>query len=157
MTASAPRFAALGRLLLLVALALPLGGCKSYKLQGKVIPGDISYVAVVDADDPRLEGDGISGAQLRLETDPSRLSSDVVGETVSGPDGAFTMPFNKVGGGVLMYDVGITARREGYSPVQHQFKLPPPSRRLLIMLAPGPDRLGDLDEDDPIRQYERYR
>jgi len=51
----------------------------------------------------------------------------------------------------------ITARREGYTPVEHQFKLPPSSRRLLIILAPGPDRLGDPDSDDPMRQYERYR
>jgi hypothetical protein len=156
MTSFARRLAPLGRILLLLSIAIPAAGCKSYKLQGKVIAGDISYVAVVDADDPRLQEVGIAGAELRLETDPSRLSRDVVGETVSGPDGAFTMPFNKVGGGVLMYDVGLTARRPGYSPAVHQFKLPPPSRRLLIMLAPGPDRLGESD-DDLMQQYERYR
>jgi len=155
---AATRLAPLGRLVMLLTAALPLIGCKSYELRGRVIAGDISYVAVVDADDPRLEeGAGLAGAQLRLETDPGRLSRDVVGETVSRADGAFTMPFNKVGGGVLMYDVGITARREGYTPVEHQFKLPPSSRRLLIILAPGPDRLGDPDSDDPMRQYERYR
>ena len=79
------------------------------------------------------------------------------GETVSGADGSFTIPFRKVGGGVLMYDVGITVRRNGYQPATLQFKLPPGARRLLVIMTPGPDRMGDPDADDPLKQYERYR
>lgn len=141
----------------LLVAALALTGCNSYTLQGRVVAGDISYAAVVDADDPRLAEPGISGASIRLETDPSRISREVVGETVSGADGSFSIPFRKVGGGVLMYDVGITVRRNGYQPATLQFKLPPGARRLLVIMTPGPDRMGDPDADDPMKQYERYR
>jgi hypothetical protein len=141
--------------LFVVALALP--GCNSYTLEGRVVAGDISYAAVVDGDDPRLADQGISGASIRLETDPNRLSREVVGETVTSSDGSFRIPFKKVGGGVLMYDVGITVRRDGYQPATLQFRLPPGAKRLLVMMAPGPDRMGDPDADDPMKQYERYR
>ncbi|MFG0275600.1 MAG: carboxypeptidase-like regulatory domain-containing protein [Phycisphaerales bacterium] len=147
----------LGPALALVLVAFTLTGCNSYVLQGRVIAGDISYVAVVDGDDPRLDAPGIPGASLRLETDPSRISREVVGETTSGADGTFRIPFKKVGGGVLMYDVGVTVRRDGYQPATLQFRLPPGAKRLLVMMSPGPDRMGDPDADDPLKQYERYR
>lgn len=142
---------------LLALVAVALSGCSPYSLKGKVIAGDISYIAIVEADDPRLADPGLAGARLRLETDPGRISRDVVGEAVSGAGGAFTMPFSKAGARVLMYDVGMTVRREGYSPATIQFKLPPSNKRMLVILTPGPDRMGDPDADDPLRQFERHR
>jgi hypothetical protein len=142
-----------GALLLLAALA----GCAPYTLQGKVIEGDITFIAIVDADDPRLEGPGLANAEVRLQTDPQRINREVVGTTISSGDGTFSIPFSEIGAGVLLYDVGLQVRRGGYQRAEQMFRLPPSDRRVLVILCPGADRGGWGDEDDPLQTYERFR
>ncbi len=130
-------------------------GCSSYSLKGKVIEGDISYVAIVGQDDPRLEEDGVGGVVLRLETDPDRINRETVGEGLSQPDGSFSVPFNQLGGGVLLYDVGLRARKPGYETVEHSFRLPPKNRRVLVIMRPG--KSASEEEESVYEQYERFR
>jgi len=141
----------------LLGLTSLLAGCSPYQLRGKVIAGDISYIAVVDADDPRLEGPGVSGAALRLQTDPERLNRKTIGTSVSGADGGFTIPVMEVGAGVLIYDIGLRVRHDGYIPVEQFFRMPSSSKRVLVMLQSGkapPDTEPESPED-LLRRFKR--
>ncbi len=135
-----------------------LSGCSAYKLRGKVIEGEISYVMVLPADDPRFEeGAGLAGVRVRLQNNPERLNKKMIGETVSDSTGEFSLSVSEVGVGFLTYDVGLGARRKGYQSVVHSFRLPPSGQRVLIMLAPGDPGAEWLGDDDLYEQYKQFR
>jgi hypothetical protein len=160
MTRPASRFRALRSAFILSVLAC-LSGCNAYVLKGRVIQGDISIVAVVPADDPRVMGDddsaGVANAAIRLETDPARINREIVGETVANADGYFEIPFRKMGGSIMMYDVGITGRGKGFTPATLAFKLPPSNKRVLIILKPGADAYNDPYEDSLDNQVKKFK
>lgn len=143
-------------LLLLLALSAA-AGCQSYTVRGRVIEGEISYVSIVSADEARLgeQGVGVPNVRVRLETDPERLRREIVGETVTDEEGYFSIPFARPGAGVLMYDIGVTAWKDGFTPATLTTRLPPSDRRMLIMLTPGPDDFRDPYKEDPMRQLDR--
>lgn len=153
------------RLALVVPAALvaafALTGCRAtgYTLEGRVIRGEISYVVVVEAGDPRLGEDAapIPAALVRLETDPGRIQRELIGEVPTDADGNFSIRMNKMGSGILLYDVGITGRKAGHTTAFVATRLPPSHKRVLIMLAPGVDTFRDPYESDPLRDYERFR
>jgi hypothetical protein len=147
---------ALARCLVPAAFVLLATGCTSYSLQGKVIAGDISYVAVVDASDERLSGPGLVGASLALETDPGKLKREHVGDAVSSSDGSFSIRVNRPGAGLLIYDVGIRVQRNGYEGVQQIFRLPSSGKRVLVILRPGVDQLKE-EEESLMEQFERFK
>jgi len=149
---AARSIAALG----IVIAVFTTAGCASYTLKGKVIAGDISYIAVVDANDDRLAGPGLAGVSVTMETDPGKLNHDQVGDTVSGSNGDFSIPVQKLGAGILIYDVGVEARRKGYEGVSQMFRLPPSSRRVLIMLRVGADALPPK-ADTLLEQYDKFK
>ncbi|MHC4430069.1 MAG: hypothetical protein ACYS0D_15930, partial [Planctomycetota bacterium] len=61
----ASRQPALSLFLVTVAsAALLLAGCSSYVLQGRVVHGDVSDMAFVHADDPRLAQSGLSSVRI---------------------------------------------------------------------------------------------
>lgn len=139
-----------------IAAMTVAGGCAGYTLQGRVTEGDISYAAVLDQSDSRLSGGrGIPGVQVALETDPGRLKREFVGESVTDGDGNFSIRVARPGAGILLYDVGIEARRKGYEGVRQSFRLPPKGKRVFITLRPGPDTL--TDEESLMERYERFR
>jgi len=144
-------------LAVLLFAAIALGGCSDYQLRGRVVAGDASYIAIVDADDPALrEGSGVGGATVSIATDPDRLSRKEAGTSVSLPDGSFSTTFTEPGGGLLLYDVGIRVTRAGFVPAELFSELPDRSKRLLVVLAPGRAPASTLEED-PYEQYQRYR
>jgi len=144
------------RLVVLLALGALLVGCGSgYQVRGKVIQGDISFIAVVAGDDPRLEGPGIPGVVVTLVSDPNKLNKETLGESISSGDGSFTIGVDRVGAGFFRYDAGMSANRRGYELAVSQFNLPPGDRRVLIMLRPGVST-GQAD-DDPMSDYEKFR
>lgn len=150
---------AFAMVLLALGAAMLLSGCGSYEMQGRVVQGDLSYVQVVDADDPRLSGGtGLTGVSIRLMMDPMRAGRKVLGETVSGASGEFSIPVDKVGAGYLEYDVGLGARRRGFETAESFFRLPPGKKRILVMLSPGTSTEGMFnDEHDLMKEYERFR
>ncbi len=133
---------------LLLATAILSSAC-TYTLKGRVVEGDTSYIAVVDSTDPRLNDHGMTGVRLHLQLDPGRMSRKTITRDVSDSDGAFELPVTEVGAGFLEYDVGLFARRAGYSPAETSFRLPPSSKRILIVMARGQDydQGESLDED----------
>ncbi len=131
-------------------------GCESYALRGRVVRGDVSYVAVVNADDPRLDGEGLPGVSLHLQSDPGRLNRKTVGRGVSEATGDIRLPVDLAGAGLLHYDVGLFARRSDHTPATGFFELPSSKKRILIVMAKGVDReLGELRENlrDQASQY----
>ncbi|TVQ31238.1 MAG: hypothetical protein EA376_10225 [Phycisphaeraceae bacterium] len=153
---TAPFNARAAALFLLSCALLYLTGC-GYTMRGKVVEGDVTYVAIVDTDDPRLEGRGVGGVNIMLETDPDRINREQVGRTVSQQDGSFSMDIDAFGAGLLQYDVGITAHRRGFETAQNIFRLPSSGRRILIMISPGAGDESWRRQESPFEQYERFR
>jgi len=122
-----------------LALTLASVACSPYTLKGRVIEGDTSYVSVVDETDPRLNDRGLEGVRLHLQMDPGKLSRKSLTRQTTGIDGAFELPVSEFGAGFMEYDVGLFARRAGYSPADGSFRLPPKSKRILIVMNRGRD------------------
>ncbi|MCA9294123.1 MAG: hypothetical protein KDA20_09945 [Phycisphaerales bacterium] len=137
---------------------LAMGGCSGYHLQGRVVSGDVSYIAVVDPDDPRLQdGAGLPGVSLHLQSDPGRLNRKTAGRAVSGAAGEVNVPVDLTGAGLLEYDVGLFARRSGYDPATGFFSLPSSRKRVLIVMAKGKDYDLGEEREDLTGQAELYR
>ena len=129
-----------------LALCLLTGCGEGYVLRGRVIESTVSYVEIVDPADPRLS-----------QPDPAKLNRETITRDISGPDGQVALRVDRFGAGFLEYDVGLFARKPGYTPAQHYFRLPADSKRVLIMMAPGRDRdLGETPENY-LEDYERFR
>ncbi len=140
------------------AMAVALGGCGAYKLQGRVVKGDTTYVAIVDGDDPRLdEGAGLSGAEIRVQANPLRLNRKDIGRGVSDGQGAFAIELDEFGAGFLEIDAGVSARRKGYEAAEHFFDLPGSGKRVLIVMSPGDPGPEWAEDEDLMKQYERFR
>ncbi len=154
------RFRQLARLVsiaLLAATALAAFGCNGYQLQGKVIRGEYSAVEIVPADDPRLAQPGLPGVSIHLQSDPNKLNRETIARVTSGGDGDFAIPVDLAGAGFLVYDMGLFARKEGYSPAETMFRLPSDRRRVLITLTRGADRDLGEDLDNPLRDFDDFR
>ena len=134
--------------LFLILLALPC--CGPYKVQGRVVQGDISYIAVVDKDDPRLAGEPVDGVLLRLDLKPERVDRLNVAQETSTLEGDFRLPVDEWGAGLIHMDAIVLARRFGYSSAEGVFRLPGSDKRLLIVLAPGEDPPGYLESRDSV-------
>ena len=130
-----------------VFLAAMVSGCTTYKLRGKVVDGDVSSILVVDPDDPRLKQPGIAGVGIQLMLDPQKLSRKQAGQTTSFAYGTFSLPVEQTGAGFLEYQAMVTARMARMSPAVRIMPLPPEDKRLLIMLAPGEDRVNRYQYD----------
>ncbi len=132
--------------LCLLVAAFFVSGCSSYRLQGRVIEGARPSVELVSKDDPRLSQEiGVPEADLKLTLDPDRLSREVVGWGSSGSDGTFSLGVDAFGSGVLMHEVEIDARRDGFLDTQGAFMLPgkASSRRVLVTVVAGKQRRVD--------------
>ncbi|MFG0257613.1 MAG: carboxypeptidase-like regulatory domain-containing protein [Phycisphaerales bacterium JB043] len=146
-------------ILISVLVAMVCAGCvPAYTLRGRVIPGDISYSLVVgDADERIVDGPGIGGVKVRLVSDPDKLRRELMGEAITNPDGTFEIPFKKVGTGMMLYSVGLTARADGYAPtISSKFNLPSESRRVLILMTPGVDTYQDPLDNTPGSMADQY-
>lgn len=136
---------------LLVVLTLATVGCGRYRLQGKVVPGDESSIALVSPDDPRLERRGIRDVDLTVTLDPRSLGNEQVGSGQSDLRGAFALPVDAMAPGFLEHEVMIAAVKDNHETASRIMMLPSEDRRLLITLTEGrsepPRRKGEaLDE-----------
>ncbi len=142
---------------IVAVLGLLLGGCGGYSLKGRVVSGDVSYVAVVDKDDPRLDWPAVEGAQVDLIVEPSDLNRERMNPQFSGADGAVRVPVKKVGAGLIKFEVSVSARRSGFRSSHGVFDLPKKSRRLLVVMAPGDDPPGNNGQprtiEDDLRDF----
>lgn len=148
------RFAAF----MVIGLATALGACSPYMLSGRVIEGEASYAMLVHSDDPRLQSAGLPGVSLRLTMDPGKLNRDVVADSVSGPEGDFALPVDRVGAGLLTMNMSILARKSGYASSEGFFELPGSGAAyLLVVIARGADTVGASDQplgaDEEVRRF----
>lgn len=151
----------LRRLLILTAATL-LGGmltaCSGgvYRVQGRVIEGPRSMVLVVPDDDPRLQQPGVAGAAIDLMIDPQSLGRKPGGSEVSMPDGSFAVPVSQFGAGLLEFQLGVTAFRNGYSPTEQTVVMPNFNKRLLIMMIKGHNSYRRPEDPfDAIKQIDK--
>jgi hypothetical protein len=146
-----PRF--LAAALLATFGLLSLTGCSSSKVQGKVIQGDVSFIAVVESDDARLDGPGLSGATIRVRSDPGKLRGETLAQGVSAPDGQFTLSIGEMA--ALAGPVGLSVKKPGYQSATGALSVPGRDRRLLVIMKPGVD--SGSDTEDPRDTIERYK
>jgi hypothetical protein len=141
----------------MIPLAL-LAACGPYKMHGRVVEGDVSYIAVVDKEDPRLKGVGLEGVLLRAQIQPGTLGAKTVSQETSDMAGNFSLPVDEWGAGLIDMESGVLARRRGFKSAEGTFRLPSSGRRVLIVLAPGQDPPGWMDEresvDETLRRFE---
>lgn len=111
-----------------VALGL-LGGCAdSLSVKGKVVPGDIGIVTIVDANDERLANTGATPAGMSGVKVEFKKGASVVASALSGPDGSFAMKVDRRSSG-SRYDVVATGagiypvRSTSYPPAESKFML----------------------------------
>lgn len=149
------------RILLNLAAVLLCGavltGCSGgYRVQGRVIEGSTSMALVVDSDDPRLQQPGVGGVAIDLMLDPRSLGRKPGGSEVSMPDGNFAVPISEFGAGVLEFQLGVTAYRNGFNPTETFVAMPNFNKRLLIMMTKGRNSYKRPEDPfDPIKQLDK--
>ena len=123
----------------LLLVALEAGGCSPYQIEGLVVPGRMSEVLVLDADDQRLDGQGLEGVSVELTLEPKSMSPKPLKTVVTDGEGRFVVPVDKLGGGVLEYEVAVHCSIEGFQTAYQTLQLPWRGKRLLITMAVGRD------------------
>jgi hypothetical protein len=140
----------------LLAVTL-LSGC-GYRLQGKVVRGQMSSIEVVHQLDERLQAPGLSNVETVVRRDPHRPGSPLVARQYTGPTGDFSMNIGDFGAGWMHEEWLFQARAPGHQNASAVMKLPPQGRqwRLLITLAPGVPTPLDVQEEI-LEDLERFR
>jgi len=142
-----------------MCVAVALAGCETYRMRGHVMRGEVSYIEIVDADDPRLEEPGLSGSRIGAHLDPGRLNRKFLGSTVSDSNGNFALTVDEFGAGFLEYDISVVAYRDNYFGAEQSFRMPSAKQRVLIILSPGKDLSPPSFEsrDSLFNEASRYR
>ncbi|MEM9167841.1 MAG: hypothetical protein AAGB48_12560 [Planctomycetota bacterium] len=118
-------------LLLTMSVCL-LSACSPIVIRGTVVPGEISVIAVVDADDPRLKQSGITDAKVTIR---QTGRSGAVRQDTTGEFGRFAVPLD--GTGALSRPMMVEAEANGYlGAVEASMPTPAPGQELLILLQP---------------------
>ncbi|KAA0214328.1 MAG: hypothetical protein DYG94_07575 [Leptolyngbya sp. PLA3] len=118
------------RLSALTAACL-LTGCGGMTVAGKVLPGEISYVGIVDHSDTRLKELGVGQVSLHIEP-PVGSGSGAIATATSKPDGSFkiTIPTE-----TWSTDrVQVRAMIDGYATARGLVYLPREGQSLLILM-----------------------
>lgn len=115
----------------LAAAACMLAGCGGMSVTGKVLPGAISYVGIVDHSDTRLRELGVGQVSLHIET-PAGAGSGTIATATTKPDGSFkiSIPTERWS----TDRVQIRALAEGYATARGLVYLPRDGQSLLILM-----------------------
>ncbi len=103
-------------------------------VNGKVIRGDISFIVMVDATDPRLKGEGLPGAAVDLYSSNER-GATLLSHAVSDAKG--NLVFSIKEGDVLMQPAEFDAAKEGFARTSTVMAIPPVDKRVLVILKPN--------------------
>ncbi|MCC7204326.1 MAG: hypothetical protein IT441_04555 [Phycisphaeraceae bacterium] len=131
-----------GQALGVVVLAACLGltGCASPGIRGLVIEGRPGGVAVLDPSDKQVkdvERYGLAEAVVEVTIDPHSGNPERLGAFKTDDQGRFAVPIDKLGAGLLEYEVGLLVYREGFEPQWKVMKLPSSKKVVLVTLEPG--------------------
>jgi hypothetical protein len=103
-------------------------------------------VAVVSDDDPRLNQQGVEGADVQVVIDPESLNRKILPEVQTDSTGRFAIPVGEPGAGFLEYQALVAAHAPGYRLATETIPLPPADKRLLITLPTGKDTYRPQDD-----------
>jgi hypothetical protein len=144
-------------LTLLVFVLLPLGGCSSYVMHGRVVEGDYAVITVVSEDDSRFDRPGIEGASLTLYRDPTTLGKKLAGKGVSGPDGWVTMEVAGFGVGFLDEQWLLQVYRSGFQSQEDLVRLPSSKKMRILVMLPVGKSVKPPPMEDLYTLPEKYR
>ncbi len=119
------------RLTALTAAACLLTGCGGMTVAGKVLPGAISYVGIVDHSDTRLQELGVGKVSLHIEP-PVGSGSGTIATATTKPDGSFKISIPTEAWSTDR--VQIRALAEGYATARGTVYLPREGQSLLILM-----------------------
>jgi len=142
--------------------AIVVSGCSPYALKGRVIAGDISYITIVERDDPRLSEAGIPGVRLAIMSDPLKPNRKSISNNLSDQSGNIELRVDEIGAGFLEYEVALFANREGFKRSEGFFNLPPSGKRVLVVMCPGRDTgpsefMQEESMDTLMQEYEKFK
>lgn len=122
----------LSRSMVGVASVFLLAGCASTKVVGRVLPGAISHVGVVDATDERMGTAGLAGIEVTISPVAGDGSTTILGRGVSTGDGSFSI---KIDEDKWPTDrVQVRATGASYATARGSVYLPKGNKRLLILM-----------------------
>ncbi len=124
---------ALSALVVVFVAVLPGCGGGPSAMSGKVIRGDISFFVIVEANDPRLRGDGLAGAHITVNAVSGRGGA-LLAEGTSDSKGNVSLSVKDTA--ALLRPAEFTADLDGYTRTSSVMNLPPTDKRLLILLKP---------------------
>ncbi len=126
-------------ILVVPAIALSIGGCGPYVLEGRVVRGDFGAIDIVDDEDPRLLDQGMGGISVEAIRDPQSLGRKTLATATSQGDGSIRLVISDFGAGFLEEDWELRATRQGDEFASTIIRLPynTSSRRLLVMIRPN--------------------
>ncbi len=131
-----------------LVLLMSVVGCGQLHLRGKVLEGPEAKILIVDGDDPRLEERGVGFYGMDLTIDKQKIEERKLGHFEADSKGEFDCVIDYPLAKMLILDLTIDGRKEGYVPLMENVLVPSNSRRLLIYVKPGKD--FDVHTDDII-------
>ena len=109
------------------------GGHGAVVMKGKVISGDISYIAAVGETDPRLKQNGLEGAEVSVRGVGMRADR-ILSDAKSGKGGDLSIKI--VDQDALLRPAEFRVHLPGYADAFQELPLPSPEPRLLVILKP---------------------
>lgn len=116
--------------LVLTASFTVLGACSTSKVVGRVVPGAISHVGVVDGSDERLSRGGLGGIEVSILAPGGE--DGVLGRAVSTADGSFAVRIDSANWPTDRVQVRATG--DDYATARGTVYLPAGEKRLLILM-----------------------
>lgn len=126
---SLPRIGLLALSLATITLTACGGG--SGRMQGHVVEGPVSVVAIVESKDERLKQPGIADVKLEIRAVNS-MGSRTMADGVSASDGSFELGLGSEE--TLTEQLRLTAKRDGYVTTQGVTFIPGNGRELLVVM-----------------------
>ncbi|HZW11462.1 MAG TPA: hypothetical protein VFF69_16295 [Phycisphaerales bacterium] len=115
-----------------VLLLATSGACSTNRaVSGKVLPGEAGVATVVQENDPRLEGEGLAGVELRVTDGSTGMGS--IASTTTKADGSFSL---KVPEAAMTRRLEVHATSEQILPFRGSTMLPMDGRKLLLFVEP---------------------
>lgn len=140
----------------LILAVLPLlTACSTPALNAKVIRGHVSFVAVVENDDPRLEQPGLPGVTIQLHSNPESLGRKPLGSTLTDDTGRAALNVDLPAAGLARYEIELIARKQGYAHARGTFIMPGSAKTILVFLNPGVDTYRE--PENLLEEAERYK
>jgi hypothetical protein len=117
-----------------LSLLLPLAACsRAIIVNGKVVRGDVSFIGSVDTNDPRLKQPGLDAVEVSARGTGSR-SDRILSDTHSDSSGDFRLRIEDQE--AISHTAEFRCHLPGYADARQEMDIPPPDRRLLVVLKP---------------------